>query len=168
MDMWIPLEIATEGMKGTDYTGSKGFLMILIVKPVGNRLSSSLKKKIQKGAVFSKKLTKLLRDRKNNMPVAAVNQLCRYGIGTICLIGGAAGIAEAGFAAKRHIMESIAVMTVVETIALFQITAIKHFFNFILDDRTNAWIGREECGPVILKYLLDGKLRTHKTSPSKF
>ena len=119
MDMWIPLEITTEGMKGTDDAGSKRFLMILTVKPVGNRLSSGLKKKIQKGAIFPKKFTKLLRDRKNNMPVVAVNQLCRYGIGTICLIGSATGITEARLAAERYKVEMITVMAVVETIALF-------------------------------------------------
>jgi len=155
VDMRIPLEVTTEGMERTDDSRSKGFLVIEGVHPVSDYLSRRFEKKIKKGAVLSKEFTKLLGNRKDNVPVATVDQLCGDGIGTICLIGGAAGIAETRFTAKWDIVKVIAVMTVVETIALFQITTIKHFFNLILNDRTNAWSGREERGPVILKYLLD-------------
>jgi len=157
MDMRIPLEVTTEGMERTDDSRSKGFLVIERVHPVGDHLSRSFEQKIEKGAVLSKEFTKLLRNGKNNVPVAAVDQLCGDGIGTIGLIGSATGIAESRFTAEWDIVKVIAVMTVVETIALFQITTIQHFFNLILNDRTNAWSGREERGPVILKYLLYGK-----------
>ncbi len=165
MDMRIPLEVTAEGMERTDDSRSKGFLVIEGVHPVGDHLSRSLEQKIKKSAVFSKELTKLLGNRKDNVSVAAVDQLCGDGIGTISLISGATGIAETRFTAEGDIVEVIAVMTVVESIALFQITTIQHFFHFIPDDRTNAWIEREERGPVILKYLLNGELSTHKLSP---
>lgn len=165
MDMRIPLEVTAKSMERTDDTRSKGFLMIERVHPVSDHLSRSLEQKIKKGAVLAKEFTKLLWNGKNNVPVAAVDQLCRDRIGTIGLIGGAAGIAETGFTAERDIVEMIAVMTVVKSIALFQITTIKHFLDFVQDNRANAWSGGKEGGPVILKYLLYGELCTHKLSP---
>jgi hypothetical protein len=168
VDMRIPLEVTTEGMERTDDPRSKGFLVIERVHPVGDHLSRSFEQKIKKGAVLSKEFTKFLGNGKNNVPVAAVDQLCGDGIGTIGLIGGAAGITETRFTAKGDKVKAFAVMTVVESITLFQITTIQHFFNFILNDRTNARCGREERGPVILKYLLYGELCTHKLSPKLF
>ena len=99
------------------------------------------------------------------MPVAAIDQLCGDGIGTIGMIGSTAGIAETGFATERDIVKMIAVMTVVKTIALFQIATIKHFLDFVQDNRANTWSGGKERGPMILKYLLYGELSTHKISP---
>ena len=168
VDMRIPLQVTAESMEGTDDSRGKGFLMIEGVHPIGNNLSSGLEENIKKLSVTAKKFTEFLRNRKDNVPVAAVDELCGNGIGTICLIGGAAGIAEAGFAAERHKAEVIAVRTAIQSIALFQISAMKHFFNLGLHNRTNASIGRGKRGPVILKNLLDGKLCTHSISPSKF
>lgn len=156
--MGVPLEVTAESMEGTDYARGKGFLMVLGVHPVGDRLGGSFEKKIEKGAVISEKFAEFLGDGKDNVPVAAVDQFRGDGIGAVCLIGGAAGIAEAGFAAEGHIVEMIAVMAVVKAIASFAIAAAKHFFNLVLDNRTDAWIGQKERGPVILKNLLDGKL----------
>ncbi|HVI41124.1 MAG TPA: hypothetical protein VM577_10715 [Anaerovoracaceae bacterium] len=158
MDMRIPLEVTAEGMERTDDTGSKGFLMIEGVHPVGNNLSRGFEENIKKPAVTTKKLTELLWNRKDNVPMTAVNQLCSDGIGAVGLISGAAGIAETGFAAEGYIMEMITVMAVVETIALFQIAAMKHLLNLSFNNGTNAWIGRKERGPVILENLPDGKL----------
>jgi hypothetical protein len=118
MDMRIPLEIAAESMERTDDARSERFLVIEGVHPVGNYLSRSFEQDIKKGTVLSKKFAKLLGNGKNNVPVAAVDQLCGDGIGTISLISGAAGIAESRFTAEGDIVEVIAVMTVVETIAL--------------------------------------------------
>lgn len=141
MDMRIPLEVTAKGMERADDSRSKRFLMIERVHPIGNNLSRGLEENIKKLSITTKKFTEFLRDRKDNVPVAAVNQLCGNGISTICLIGGTAGIAESGFASERHIVKLIAVMTVVKTITLFAVTAIQHFFNLIFDDRANAWTG---------------------------
>lgn len=168
MDMGIPLEVTAEGMKGTDDSRSKGFLVIKGVHPVGNYLSRSLEQDIKKGTVLSEKFAEFLWDSKDNVSVAAVDELGSDRVRPVSLVGSATGIAEAGFAAEGHIVEMIAVMAVVKTIAFFAIAAAKHFFNFILDNLTNARIGREKRDPVILKNLLDGKLCTHNTSPSKF
>lgn len=140
MNMRVPLEVTAESMEGTDDARGKRFPMIERVHPVGNRLNSSLEEKIQKSTVLSEKSTEFQRDRKDNVSVAAVNQLCGDRIGTVCLIGGATSIAEAGFAAERYIVESIAVMAVVETIAIFAVTTTEHLLDFTLDNGADAWI----------------------------
>ncbi|HWQ79099.1 MAG TPA: hypothetical protein VN381_09805 [Anaerovoracaceae bacterium] len=141
MDMRVPLEVTSKSMKGTDDAWVKGFFAVEGEHPVCDRLGSSFEKKIQKGTVLSEKLTEFLRDGEDNVPVAAVDQFCGNGISAVCLIGSAAGIAEAGLTAERHIVEVIAVMAVIETIALFKITAIQHFLNFVLNNRPNTRIG---------------------------
>jgi hypothetical protein len=141
MDMGIPLEVTAEGMKGTDDAWSEGFLMIERVHPVGNNLSRGFEENIKKPAITAKNLTELRWNRKDNVPVATVNQLCSDGIGAVGLISGAAGIAEARLAAERDKMEMITMMAVIEAIALFKVTAVKHFLDFILDNRADAWIG---------------------------
>jgi len=72
---------------------------------------------------------------------SAVDKFCRNGISSIGLISRAAGIAETGFAAEGYIVEMITVMAVIEAVALFKVTAVKHFLDFILDNRADAWIG---------------------------
>lgn len=158
MNMGIPFEIAAEGMQRADDSRSKGLLMILAVKPVGNDLGRCFKKDSKQAAVPSEKLTELLGDGKDNVPVAAVDELGRDRICSVSLVSRTAGIAEAGFTAERHKAEVIAVRTAIQSIALFQIPTMKHFLNLGLHNRANAPIGRDESGPVILKNLLDGKL----------
>jgi hypothetical protein len=124
MDMGVPLEVTSKSMKGTDDARSKGFLMVEGVHPIGNYLCRSLEQDIKKGTVLSEKLTKFLRDGKDNVSVAAVNELGSNRVSPVSLVGGAAGIAEAGLTAEGHIVEAIAVMAVIETITLFAVTAI--------------------------------------------
>lgn len=54
--------------------------MIERVHPVGNNLSRGFEENIKKPAITTKKLTELLRNRKDNMQMTAVNQLCNDGI----------------------------------------------------------------------------------------
>ncbi len=79
-----------------------------------------------------------MRDGEDDMTMATINQLCGNRIGTVCLISCAAGITEARLAAERHIVEMVTMMAVIETVALFKVTAVKHFLDFILDNRADA------------------------------
>jgi len=125
--------------------------------PVGNGLGGGLEEKAKKGALLTKKITELHWYGKDNVSVAAVDQFGGNGVGSVCLIGGTAGVAEARFAAEGNIMEPITMLAVIETVAFFVIATAEHFLNFTLDNRTDAWIRGEERMPVILKNLLDGK-----------
>ena len=119
--------------------------------------AAALKRRLRRERFLLKRSRSSIGYGKDNVSVAAVDQFGGNGVGSVCLIGGTAGVAEARFAAEGNIMEPITMLAVIETVAFFVIATAEHFLNFTLDNRTDAWIRGEERMPVILKNLLDSK-----------
>ena len=75
MDMRIPLQVTSKGMKDTDKTWDKTSLMIEIIEEPGNDLINSLKKAVEKKTVCEEERTQFFCDGKDTVAMRTANKL---------------------------------------------------------------------------------------------
>lgn len=132
MDMWVPFQIADEGMQGDNHAWLEALLMVLVVEPVREYLGSGLEKDMEEGAVLMEVGTQFFGDGEDDMAVPAVDELEGDGIGTVSLIGSATGIAESEMAAERDELVCAAVRVYVKGAAEIRVTAVDGLSDFRL------------------------------------
>jgi hypothetical protein len=105
MNMRIPFEIASKGMKNADKAGSKGYGFINFMEHTKNGTANGRKKTIQKKAVKKKELPELLRDGKNTMSMSTMKKFRGHGERSADRIHVTTGSAEPAMASKRNELE---------------------------------------------------------------
>mgnify|MGYP000463619851 CR=1 FL=1 len=140
MDMRVPFQVTPEGMQCDNHARPEVLLMVLAVEPVGEYPGGGAEKDMEEAAVLTEVGAKLLGDGKDHMAVPAVDELEGDGIGTVRLVGGAAGIAEPGTAAEGDEFVGAAVRAYVEGAAVIRISAVDGLLHLRPDDRADIWI----------------------------
>lgn len=123
MNMRIPFQVATEGMKNTDNPGNKGLGFIDIEKHAENDTADGRKEAIQKSPVFKEIVSEFFGNGKDTMPVSTVNEFRSHGSRAFNGILVAAGRAEAAVAAKRAKLKKAATRTGIHGTAKGRIAA---------------------------------------------
>ncbi|MCU7378805.1 hypothetical protein OBO34_10610 [Clostridiales Family XIII bacterium ASD5510] len=140
MDVRVPFQVTAEGMQCGDHARPEVLLMVLAVKPVGEYLGGGPEEDMEEAAVLTEVGAQLLRDGEDNMAVPAVDELEGDGIGTVRLVGGAAGVAETAVAAERDEFVCAAVRAYVEGAAEVRVTAVDSLLHLRPDNRADIWI----------------------------
>ena len=104
----------------------------------GNNAGYGMEKAVKQGTILKKKVTEVLVNGKNTMPVNNVNQLKRHGGSALHGIEIPTGGAEAAVAAERDKFQLAAVWTAVHGTAKGRVTAVDHFID-ILNNR-GTWM----------------------------
>ena len=129
MDMGIPFQRATKGMEDTDKSGNEIFGFVHPVKHAKYNGADGIEQTIQAGAVFQEIRSEFFRDRKNAMPVVAVDQFACHGSCPFPGVKVAASRTETGMAAKRDEVEVTALRTAVHGTAERRIATVDHLIN---------------------------------------
>lgn len=108
VNMWIPFKRTTKSMKHTNKTGDEVFGFIQPVKHTKDNTTDSMKKAVQKRAVFQKKMAQFFVDGKNTMPMSTVDKFKGHTGRTFMGIFHTAGRAETAFAAERNELHVVA------------------------------------------------------------
>ena len=123
MNMGIPFQVASEGMKNTDKPGNKGLGFNDIEEHAENDTANRRKEAIQKSPVFKEIESEFFWNGKDTMAVCTVNEFRSYGSRAFNGILVAAGRAEAAVAAKRSKLKKAAAGTGIHGTAKGRIAA---------------------------------------------
>lgn len=129
MNMRIPFEIASEGMKHTDKTRSKGLRIVEFMKHPKNNAADRGKKAIQKRAIPKKELSKLFRNRKNAMPMRTVNKRGSHRKSLLDRIHVATGRTKSTMTAERNKFKVSTMRAGVHGATKSRITAGQHLID---------------------------------------
>ena len=111
---------------------------------------------------------KHIRDGKNNMAMLAVDEFRGNGVGPIRLISSSAGRAKARLTAKSDKMKAFASMAIVKMVPVCGVPTVEHLIDLRDHNRANIAMLRQKSIPVVLKNLLDCKVRMHVDHPRPF
>ena len=126
-------------MQGDNHARFEIFLMVLIVEPVRKDLCGRMEQDMEKGAVLTEVRAEFFCNGKNDMSVSAMDEFKGNGVGTVSLIGGAAGVAESGVTAERNEPVCAAVGALVKSAAEIRVTAADDLTHFRVNDRADIW-----------------------------
>lgn len=126
MNMRIPFEIPTEGMKNHDETGSVMFGMIEFEKHTGNDTVDCMEKTIQQRTILEKKISEILIDRENTMSMSDSNKLKRHTGSARHGVFIATGRTETAVAAKRDKFKVSTVCAGIHCTAERRVATVNH------------------------------------------
>lgn len=136
VDMRIPFEWPSEGMKDADEARDKVSGLIKVKEHAGNYTVNGIEEAIEERAVFEEKVAKLLINGKNTMTVMTLDKLQSHGSGSFLSVFDAAGRAKTAFAAERNEFPFTAFGAAIHSATKRGVSAIDHFFNVFHDDRS--------------------------------
>ena len=116
-------------MQDTDESGNEISGSVHLVKHAEHNGADSVEQAVQQGAVFQEIRPEFFGDRKDTMPVVAVDQFTSHGSCPFPGIKVAASRTETGMAAKRDEVEMTALRTAVHGAAEGGVTAVDHLIN---------------------------------------
>ena len=136
MDMWIPFQRTAKGMQDTDESGNEISGSVHLVKHAEHNGADSVEQAVQQGAVFQEIRPEFFGDRKDTMPVVAVDQFTSHGGCPLPGIKVTAHWTEMGMAAKRDKVEMTALRAAIHGAAEGGITAVDHLIDVFYLRRT--------------------------------
>ncbi len=116
-------------MQDTDESGNEIFGSVHPVEHAEHNGADSDEQAVQQGAVFQEIRPEFFGDRKNTMPVVAVDQFACHGSCPLPCIKVAASRTETGMAAKRDKVKMTALRTAVHGTAEGGVTTVDHLIN---------------------------------------
>lgn len=135
VDMGIPLERASKGVKNTNKARNEIFGFVEGEKEFFNNIRNRLKKAVKQVTILKEKMAEGLVNGKDQVPVSAVDELkghsSRPVIGIFCTAGGA----KLGVTAERDKFELATTRAAVHGTAIGGITAVDYLFNVFHDNR---------------------------------
>lgn len=154
MDVWIPFEGSSKGMKNADKAGDKVFGFIQGEKEFFDHIGNSLKQAVEQVTVLKEKMAQRIVNSKDKMPVCAVNQLEGHGGRPVIRIFSPTGRAKLGMAAKRNELEVTAMGTAIHGAAVRRITAVDDLIDIFQNNRSGFYIIFNYF-VIVSKYLLN-------------
>ena len=134
VDMRVPFEVTSKGMKDTDKTGSKAFEFVIIKEHTKDDAADSGKETAKQGAVSEKERAEFFCNGEDTVTVLYVQNFKGHGSGTINRVFSATGGTETAVAAERDKFKFATFITAIYGTAERRVGAVKHPVN-IPDDR---------------------------------
>jgi len=136
VDVGIPFKRASEGMEDADKTRNKVFGSVQGEKKVFDDIGNSIKEAVKQVAVLEKERPEGFVNRKDEMPVSAVDQLKRHSVRPVNGIFGTTGRAELGVAAERNEFQNSAMRTAIHGTPIRRVTTVDNLINVFHDNRS--------------------------------
>lgn len=136
MDVWIPFERASKGMKNADKARDKVFGFIQGEKEFFDDIGNSLEEAVEQVTVLKEKMAQGIVNGKDKMPVCAVDQLEGHGSRPVIRIFCPTGRAKPGMAAKRNELEVPAMGTAIHGSAVRRIATVDDLFDVFQNNRS--------------------------------
>lgn len=133
----IPLEATTKGVKNADKAGSKTLGFIEFAEHAKNDVADGMKKAVEQRAISAEKDAKFFRDSEYTMPVNALNDFEGHRSGTLDRIEISAGRTETAFTVKRNEFERTTRRTPIHSTAVSRISAMNHLFDAFENNRAS-------------------------------
>lgn len=134
MNMRIPLEAASKGMKNANETGSKMLSFIELTKHMKNDVANRMKKAVEQRTISAKEDTEFFRNGKDAMTVNGLDELEGHRSSALDRVEISTGRTKAALAAKRNKFERTTRSTPVHGAAERRITAMNHFIDVFHND----------------------------------
>lgn len=136
MDVWIPFEGSSKGMKNADKARDKVFGFIQGEKEFFDDIGNSLEEAVEQVTVLKEKMAQGIVNGKDKMPVCAVDQLEGHGSRPVIRIFCPTGRAKPGMAAKRNELEVPAMGTAIHGSAVRRIATVDDLFDVFQNNRS--------------------------------
>ena len=159
VDMRVPFEVTSKGMKDTDKTGSKAFGFVVFMEHTKDDTADGRKETAKQGAVSEEEVAEFFRDGEDTVSVLNVQNFKGHGGGTINRIFRTTSGAETAMAAEGDKFKFATFITAKHGPAKRRVTADKHPVN-IPDDRLS---GMENIKHFFIMVIKDVLKDIHKT-----
>lgn len=136
MNMRIPFQVPTKGVKDHDKAGSERKSFVFFLEQTENDTGHGMKEAFQQRTIIQEERSKIFIDRENTVTMGGIEKLERHGIGAFHGILVAASRAETTMTAKRNKFELIAAGANVHSTTERRIAAMSHSVDVFNDGRT--------------------------------
>lgn len=136
VDVRVPFERASKGMKDTNKTRNKIFSFVQGEKEFLDDIRNSLKETVEQVAVFKEEMPEGLVNGEDQVPVSTVDEFKRHSSRSVIGIFSPTGRTKLGVTAKGNKLESSAMGAAIHGTTIRGISAVDDFFNIFQDNRS--------------------------------
>lgn len=138
MDMRIPFQIASKGVKNTDKSRGKIFSFIHFGKHTEDNITNRMKETIEQSSILEKVNTKFFGNGKNTMPMNARDKLAGHMKRTLLIVEITTRRAETALATKGNKFQIATVRAAIHGATIGGVTTMKHLVD-VFNNRS-AWM----------------------------